>query len=379
MKVLINLIICLLPFMMIAQSVGINDNGNTPDESAILDISSSSKGLLIPRLTTAQRLLMSPIVVGLTVFDMNTYSYWMYRGDVNGGWSELQHTYQKAWESNGSNIYNLNTANVGIGTNNPTSTLSINAIDPTINLMNNGTSRGFLMLSDENMYMGTNNGNTNGNINFGTRGNIRMSLSPEGRFGIGIQDPVSKFQIASGSEASLNSHGYMMLGNENSTNLLIDNNEILARSNGAASNLYLQDAGGNVYIGEPSPFTSTHRLGVNGHTVITGNLRVGNEPAPSGYRMAVDGKIICTELMVRLVANWPDYVFANDYKLRKIDEVEEFILKNNHLPGIPSAKEMEKAGMNLGEMQKLQMEKIEELTLYVIELKKEIEKLKAQK
>jgi hypothetical protein len=59
-------------------------------------------------------------------------------------------------------------------------------------------------------------------------------------------------------------------------------------------------------------------------------------------------------------------------------EVENFIKKNNHLPGIPSAKTIEANGINVGEMQKLQMQKIEELTLYIIELKKEIEKLKAK-
>jgi hypothetical protein len=58
--------------------------------------------------------------------------------------------------------------------------------------------------------------------------------------------------------------------------------------------------------------------------------------------------------------------------------VEDFIKANKHLPGIPSAAEVEKNGINVGEMQKLQLEKIEQLTLYIIELKKEIEKLKAQ-
>jgi len=91
----------------------------------------------------------------------------------------------------------------------------------------------------------------------------------------------------------------------------------------------------------------------------------------------VDGKVICTELLVRLVPNWPDYVFNKNYKLPGLHEVEDFINKYQHLPGIPSAKDLEKNGLNIGEMQKMQMEKIEELTLYIIELKKEIEKLSA--
>jgi len=83
-------------------------------------------------------------------------------------------------------------------------------------------------------------------------------------------------------------------------------------------------------------------------------------------------------LVLRLVPNLPDYVLVKNYKLRDLDEVEDFIKKNNHLPGIPSAKTIETNGLGLGEMQKLQMEKIEELTLYIIELKKEMEKLKAR-
>ena len=58
--------------------------------------------------------------------------------------------------------------------------------------------------------------------------------------------------------------------------------------------------------------------------------------------------------------------------------MEDFIKKNKHLPGIPTAKTLEETGINVGEMHKLQMEKIEELTLYIIELNKEIEKLKKQ-
>jgi len=83
--------------------------------------------------------------------------------------------------------------------------------------------------------------------------------------------------------------------------------------------------------------------------------------------------------MVRLVPNWPDYVFDNKYKLQSLDEVEKFIQQNNRLPGIPSAITLESGGLNIGEMQKLQMEKIEELTLYIIGLKKEIEQLKKKK
>ncbi len=74
----------------------------------------------------------------------------------------------------------------------------------------------------------------------------------------------------------------------------------------------------------------------------------------------------------------PDYVFKHDYELRSLSELERFITKNSHLPNIPSAKEVETNGQDIGEMQLKLLEKIEELTLYVIEQNKEMAKLKQE-
>jgi hypothetical protein len=199
------------------------------------------------------------------------------------------------------------------------------------------------------------------------------------QLGNGPDETGTKLQITSGNDVDLPNanSGYMMMGSQAGINMIMDNNEIQVRNNGSASHMYLQNLGGNVFIGDATNFNSSHRLGVDGNAVILGAVRIGETVTPGGYKLAVDGKAICTELLVRLVPNWPDYVFNKQYKLRGIDEVENFIKKNNHLPGIPSAKEIESTGVNVGEMQKLQMEKIEELTLYIIELKKEIENLKA--
>jgi hypothetical protein len=103
--------------------------------------------------------------------------------------------------------------------------------------------------------------------------------------------------------------------------------------------------------------------------VVIGSTLVG------GYKLSVNGSIRSKEVVVE-AAGWPDYVFKDDYKLTSIDEVQAFIAKNGHLPNIPSAEEIEKNGQALGDTQKRMMEKIEELTLYIIELKKEIDFLK---
>ncbi len=96
------------------------------------------------------------------------------------------------------------------------------------------------------------------------------------------------------------------------------------------------------------------------------------------FRVMSDGHIWATELDIKLKTGFPDYVFEADYKLMSIEELEKYIKQNNHLPNIPSAKDIEENGLSVGEMQVRQMEKIEELTLYIIELKNEIEKLKTQ-
>lgn len=201
------------------------------------------------------------------------------------------------------------------------------------------------------------------------------------QLGNGTEASGTKLHITSGNDVGLadNLSGYLMMGSQGGLNVIADNNEIQARNNGSAAHLYLQNGGGNVFIGDATDFSGSHRLGVDGNAVVTGALRIGGTVTPSGYKLAVDGKAICTELLVRLVPSWPDYVFNKEYKLPELNAVEEFIKKNNHLPGIPNAKTIEANGLNIGEMQKIQMEKIEELTLYIIELKKEIENLKQQK
>ncbi len=96
---------------------------------------------------------------------------------------------------------------------------------------------------------------------------------------------------------------------------------------------------------------------------------------PRGYKLAVAGDIIAEEVVVKLHGDWPDYVFHDDYNLRTIPEVEAFIEKHGHLPDVPSAKAVEEKNIALGEMNTILLKKVEELTLYIIEQNKRIEKL----
>ncbi|HEX8061161.1 MAG TPA: hypothetical protein VF473_09515, partial [Cyclobacteriaceae bacterium] len=105
-----------------------------------------------------------------------------------------------------------------------------------------------------------------------------------------------------------------------------------------------------------------------------GNIGIGT--ASPDAKLAVKGTIHAQEVKVDLSVPGPDYVFANEYRLPTIEEVKAFIQENHHLPEVPTAKEMKNNGVNVGEMNMLLLKKVEELTLYVIQLKSELDEVK---
>jgi hypothetical protein len=194
-----------------------------------------------------------------------------------------------------------------------------------------------------------------------------LILQPNGKTRLGGNSDLgnTKFHISEGVDAGLgdNTSGYMMIGLSNSGNVVFDNNEIMARNNGTGSDLFLQHDGGNLILCG----TEQGSVGIG----VTSGASI-----PAGYMLAVDGKIISEELKVQMSGSWPDYVFARDYNLRPLTELRKYIAANKHLPGIPPAAEVEKNGIEVGDMQKRMMEKIEELTLYILQLEKDVAELK---
>ena len=109
------------------------------------------------------------------------------------------------------------------------------------------------------------------------------------------------------------------------------------------------------------------------HLTSTGNVGIGTIN-PGNYKLAVEGKIGAREVDVK-TGSWADFVFAKNYVLPALSDVERHIQVNKHLPGIPSEADVKKNGYSLGEMDAKLLQKIEELTLYVIEQQKRIERL----
>jgi hypothetical protein len=182
---------------------------------------------------------------------------------------------------------------------------------------------------------------------------------PNGNVGIGTNNPLGKFEIkgpyTGNSQLIINSTAsnaeLRFSSNDVPKGFVWYNfgNDCMAFGRGSITNSLFVNSGGNFGIGTTNP---QNKLDVN-------------------------GTIHAREVKVDLTG-WSDFVFHPSYQLKPLIEVEKFIKTNGHLEDIPSAAEVEQNGVNVGEMQKLLLQKVEELTLYVIELKKENEQLKLE-
>ena len=112
-------------------------------------------------------------------------------------------------------------------------------------------------------------------------------------------------------------------------------------------------------------------------------VQIGLYAPPAGsphtdYRLAVDGKLVAKSVFVtQAPANWADFVFEPTYPLKPLPELEAYLKQNRHLPAIPSAAEVAKNGLNLGDINARLLQSLEELTLHVIELGKQNARLQA--
>lgn len=148
---------------------------------------------------------------------------------------------------------------------------------------------------------------------------------------------------------------------------------------GTINPLTTLDVRGSGYFGGPLTIKTANTRGVqmitfHDETVAYSVTRRNTEE--DVFRVIGDGHVWCTELDVSPEDDFPDYVFTKEYRLMSLDNLENYISKNKHLPNIPTAADVEKNGLSVGKMLVKQLEKIEELTLYIIELKKELDALK---
>lgn len=228
--------------------------------------------------------------------------------------------------------------------------------------------------------------NTGTNLSFMTGTSTAMTSAMEissTGIGIGITAPKAalqigdKFTIHNGTDKII---GYNFYNNGSDRRLITTEESAIIRfdENG---NISFQTAPvGTSSNSTISTWTNALSIKNNGSVCIgeTNNTSKSTENGEP-YRLFVKGGILAQELSVKIQeGSFPDYVFDDDYKLPDLDSVEQFIKTEKHLPNIPSAQTIEQNGLELKQITILQQEKIEELYLYLIELKKTVAALKTK-
>lgn len=485
MKKLLTLALALSSFAALAQksdNVGIGTKN--PDPSALLDLSSTTKGLLLPRMTQAQRDAIKNPVAGLIVYQVDqtigVYTYdgttwqpsgakvgstltvgnWNLQGnnidgtDFLGSTNDFDVVFKRNGVSSGrigatntflgvsSGVANSASFNVGIGfqalRDNTTgasnvavgtNTLALNTAGSfntafgfaalqnskgdgnlalgSYALFNNtgtpmgGTGAYNVALGDNTLYNNTlgsrnvaiggaslnslqgSNATTSFNLAIGY-GSLQQLTSGTGNTAIGYSAGLNKTS-GSGNVYIGNSAGAVGAATAESNALYISNSSStnpLIKGSFHATAPWVQF---NVKVapGSPTP-TTTGYLAIGDFDTAPGGAGAGGLGLPTSftggpYRLYVQDGIMTEKLKVALrnSSDWADYVFSPDYKLTPLEEVATFIKANKHLPNVPSADEMAANGIDVTKTSAKLMEKIEELTLYIIEMDKEIKALKA--
>ncbi len=202
----------------------------------------------------------------------------------------------------------------------------------------------------------------------------------ENKVGIGIDAPERNLEVAgsiavgSGTAATHESEFIEIKALKSTWNLALENKTNGGFFIGQSGNKDYLFIGDNKNIGIGT-FTPSARLDVNG-TLKAARFELAN----NNFEVHSTGYVYARELIIQASGDFefPDYVFAPDYKLRPLADVEQFIKLNSHLPEVPSAADVEANGIKTGEMNAVLLKKIEELTLYTIEQEKRLQEQQKQ-
>lgn len=457
-------------FAQKADNVGIGTS--KPDPSAILDLNSNSKGLLLPRMSEAQRNAIKNPAAGLIIFQtdqaVGTYTFdgtvWQPSNartsaiNVAGAWDKQGNAIDATDFIGSTNNeplrFRVNGFNSGlIGTSTTANTFlgylagrnstgientamghysMLNATTGSYNVaVGSGTltsatpgsfnvalGRNALAMNtaDANIAIGQNalTANTSGNGNFAIGTNaLGANTIGSGSFALGAGalasfNPASTsgFNMAIGFNAlnelttgnyniAIGTSAGQKLSTSSSNNILIGANAGPATATTVSNRLFIDNVatltpliGGDFqnkilkfHMGTSLPNNTTGYLAIGDFTGATpAILNFGAGSGTNTFRLVVQDGILTEKLKVALkgTSEWADYVFEHDYKLMSLENVEAYVKENKHLPNVPSAEEMANNGLDVSKTSAKLMEKVEELTLYMIEMNKEIKALKAE-
>jgi hypothetical protein len=363
----------------------------TPDNSAILEINSTEKGFLMPRMSESQRLKIANPAEGLKVYQMDgkkgeyTFDGAVWQNSVagtDGDWTLIGNAAASTdfigTTNNQSLKFRVNNTVFGQWDPSPIGSISI------------GHSAGGHS-SIRNVAIGTNV--------------LRSSTASQGgNVGLGFDALKSTTtgisNLAIGAWAlSANTTGYsnvaiggagLFRNTTGFTNTAIGGRALFENLTGSGNVAIGFDAGkletgsNKLYIANSPTATPLIYGDFNAKYVTIGDVPASaakrGDAAAAGYNLLVKGGILTEKVKVALVSttDWADYVFEPSYKLMSLNEVESFIKVNKHLPNVPSAEQMALNGLDVAATDKMLMEKIEELTLYIIKLNNRVIELESK-
>tara|TARA_B110000114_G_C15010306_1_gene364485 strand:- start:167 stop:1048 length:882 start_codon:yes stop_codon:yes gene_type:complete len=263
--------------------------------------------------------------------------------------------------------------------------ITYNSFGQWSNTSNNGTQgavkiKNYLLFDADGDFTGGNyftiqDDPTNNYLRIGYGFNNHLSINSQGKIGIGVTTPDKNLTIQSeikiiksGNSRTQGDKAQLIFGEKNndyySGSIVVENTNSNPGYVNPKMSFILQDYNSH------TPDKLKERMVI----FPNGNIGIGTTN-PNGWKLAVNGNIRAKEIKVE--TGWSDFVFENDYKLPTLQEVENHIKEKGHLKDIPSAKEVEKNGIFLGEMDSKLLQKIEELTLYTIAQEKKIKELES--
>jgi subtilisin-like proprotein convertase family protein len=385
---------CKLALILVIGLLAMDAQAQHP--SSIIDLESTTKGMLAPRMTTADRIALPGIntpAAGLLVYDTETMTFW-YWDDMK--WNEIASGDTSApFMGNGGNVMSGDTIRAA---DTVMSTITLFGPPDTITAETDvkvcldithtwvGDITAILTAPDGTTTVELASGNGSSGDNYRITcfsDDATISINSGSAPFNGTYRPEQPLSGLVGQ--TINGDWTLSIrDSDNADDGILHSWSIQIGTGGAAGQnpAELSDVDGDTKIQVEALFDEdVIRFTTGGASAMqinsSGNVAMGTKFA-TGYRLSVDGKIATEEVLVNLDGDWPDYVFHKNYELRSLPQLEAYIAQYGHLPNIPTAEEIKRNGLTLGESNRVLTEKIEELTLYLIEADKKNAALEAR-